>query len=636
MANLETNIRQANADFVAIKNKIVEHGVEIAAGTRTADYAQKVDAVYEAGLNEGKQSAGGGLDTSDATATADDILSGKTAYVNGEKVTGTIDEAEQATPAITVDANGLITATASQAAGYVAAGSRFSTKQLAFQPASTITPGAASKTAVPGGYYTTGDVVVAGDTNLVAENIRAGANIFGVDGTYEGEGAADAYALLDEFVGRSYTSYGNARWTSIPAMAFYSNSKLQSVNFPACTYIESSAFHTCAKLTDVNFPKVRTISSYAFTSCSSLTNVSFPACVTLGSKAFCSCSKLTTATFSKKIYVEEYAFYSCSNLTSLGETEVAGTVWQYAFGGCSNLTSVNLENCTAVLSYAFQGCKKLTSCLNMPECRHTYPGAFAGCGFTSVDLPKCSQLGQNTFANCSNLSSINIPNISSIGYGAFSNCGFTSMSLSILSLQSGVFNSCANLTTVNFPYCSLISSSAFAYCKKLSNATFGEAIRLSSLSSAEIKAYAFGQCSTLTNLTLYYPIVATLANVNAFSYTAITHSSYAGGTFGSIYVPASLVDAYKKATNWATYADRITAIPEVITFSIGDITYQAEENMTWGDWVNSQYNTDNYTVDEDGWIIHPDSRYITNDEVLYVPELAIHPILAGEVYILTN
>lgn len=46
---LDMNVKQANSDFQAIKGKIVEKGVEVADGTRTAEYASKVDDVYEAG-----------------------------------------------------------------------------------------------------------------------------------------------------------------------------------------------------------------------------------------------------------------------------------------------------------------------------------------------------------------------------------------------------------------------------------------------------------------------------------------------------------------------------------------------------------------------------------------------------------
>lgn len=96
--------------------------------------------------------------------------------------------ATQATPSIAVTTGGLITAAATQTAGYVAAGTKSATKQLTTQAAKTITPSTADQNAVASGVYTTGAVTVKGDANLKAENIAKGASIFGITGTHAGGG----------------------------------------------------------------------------------------------------------------------------------------------------------------------------------------------------------------------------------------------------------------------------------------------------------------------------------------------------------------------------------------------------------------------------------------------------------------
>lgn len=102
---------------------------------------------------------------------------------------------EQATPTISVSKSGLITASATQEAGRVAAGTKTATRQLDTAPGVTITPGTSEQTAVVAGRYTTGAIKVAGDSSLVAENIKLGATIFGVAGTCRTDGGAEAEDL---------------------------------------------------------------------------------------------------------------------------------------------------------------------------------------------------------------------------------------------------------------------------------------------------------------------------------------------------------------------------------------------------------------------------------------------------------
>lgn len=126
--------------------------------------AQKIagDANLTAGnIAQGKEIFGvTGTFTSDANATAESMQLGVSAYVKGQRVVGTAP----------------------------------------IQAAKTVTPTTTEQTAVASGSFTSGAVKVAGDANLVAENIKEGVSIFGVTGTLAGGGGAggvSTYSHLD-------------------------------------------------------------------------------------------------------------------------------------------------------------------------------------------------------------------------------------------------------------------------------------------------------------------------------------------------------------------------------------------------------------------------------------------------------
>lgn len=70
-------------------------------------------------------------------------------------------------------------------AGYHNGAGRVS-QSIATKGATTITPRAAQQTAVDAGTYCSGNIIVAGNGNFVAGNIKKGVNIWGVVGTFEG------------------------------------------------------------------------------------------------------------------------------------------------------------------------------------------------------------------------------------------------------------------------------------------------------------------------------------------------------------------------------------------------------------------------------------------------------------------
>lgn len=155
--------------------------------------------------------------------------------------------------------------------------------------------------------------------------------------------------------------------------------------------------------------------------------------------------------------------------------------------------------------------------------------AFTSCnGLTEIDFPKCTYIGQYGFQSCQKLATINLPEVKTLGGYAFQSCsGLTSVVMPKLEkMGTADFYSCWRMHTFDLPVCTSIGSNSIIYC------------------------------SALTKLILRSPTLCTLGS-NGFANTPI-----AKGT-GYVYVPDELVEEYKMATNWSTFADQIKPISEL-------------------------------------------------------------------------
>ena len=359
---------------------------------------------------------------------------------------------------------------------------------------------------------------------------------------------------------------------------FNTNSYVQTVNLPDCYAVKSSAFTHCANLTTVNLPMCISIGSDAFSGCYSLSQVNLPMCISIGSSAFMNCSSLSQVNLPMCISTGSAAFRSCYSLSQVNLPMVK-TIGLSTFNACSALTSLTL--CTDVYwtipfgarTYVGTPITNESSSASIYVRSDTYSlwissklwseysskfvsvpvsgpalsfsnGLLSGTtkaiasdftsylsvttsDITGVSLPECRYIDNEAFAYFSTLKQVNLPECRYIYDFAFDNCG----SLSQISLPE-----CKYIGEVAFQHCSLKQVS-LPKCSYIGNG-------------------AFLGCINLMSITIGY---SSVCNMNVTDIDAFEGTYIELGT-GSIYVPASLVEAYKSAENWSKYSSKIFPI----------------------------------------------------------------------------
>ena len=157
---------------------------------------------------------------------------------------------------------------------------------------------------------------------------------------------------------------------------------------------------------------------------------------------------------------------------------------------------------------------------------------------TEFEDSEIEVIGSYAFYYCDKLTSVSLPSATGIGDSAFYSCSkLTSVSLPVAtSIRSYAFYSCSALTSISLPSATSIRSYAFYSCNKLTTMYIG----------------------TKSNT------VCTLSGTNAIP-SSVT----------DIYVPEALVESYKTATNWSSFADKIKAYETPV--SCQSLTITAED-----------------------------------------------------------
>ena len=327
--------------------------------------------------------------------------------------------ATQATPSISVSSAGLITASATQSAGYVESGTKSATKQLTTQAAKTVTPTKSTQTAVASDVYTTGAITVGAIPDEYI--IPSGTKNITVNGTHDVNTYASVKVNVPSEEPVIDTLYVEENGTYTPPYGVDGfDHVVVDVPIPD-GYIQPSG--------TLEVTENGTHDAKAYESVSVAVPIPDGYIVPSGTKEI---------TENGTHDVTEYASVEVNVPTGGGGTEervrqfLEGTIVSlddpsvteiisYGFAYQTAVKSIRLDNLTNVATCAFRSCTNLES-IDLPKLNSTATYLVADCkNLININVPSWTRIPNYTFQNCSSLRYLDLPSVTTIAAG-FASC----------------------------------------------------------------------------------------------------------------------------------------------------------------------------------------------------------------------
>lgn len=403
------------------------------------------------------------------------------------------------------------------------------------------------------------------------------------------------------------------RITSIEAAAFWDVPLSGDMSFASLTSLGENAFRN-TDIESFTAPNVAEIKYDTFNNCSNLKKADFGAITAIGGRAFYGCTAMekmiirTTTppaledvnafnnTNNCPIYVPDASLEAYKTATNwsayadrihplselegspyitfadaevervlmennvssdgvgitMADAEAVTSIGTW-FKGNKEITSFNeleyFSNVKWLLAEAFSGCTSLQS-ISLKNIENTGYDALKQTALSHVDAPLLGFVNNYAFTEISSDFSINLPSCTTIYKNGFYKSGLQKISCTnLLEIQDNGLKD-TRLKEIFLPNVKTIGIDGLNLCPYLAKVDIGG-------NATSIGNFAFGNSTSLETLIVRATTPPSAGRL-ILENTAIDSAN------GFIYVPDASVDAYKAATIWSTYADRIKPLSEYV------------------------------------------------------------------------